>query len=53
MIEDLYCEQLKVGHLLLSGSGAAGAPPGRVTIQGVKTDSYSPALIGVDNYHGE
>jgi hypothetical protein len=53
VIEDLYCEQLKTGHIMLSGSGATDdRPPGRVTIQGVKTDSYTPALMHVDNYHG-
>ena len=51
VIEDLYCEQLKVGHLKLSGTGS-GDVPGRVTIQGVKSDSYTPAYATIDNYYG-
>ena len=59
VIEDLYCEQLKVGHLLLSGSSLANKPsdsssgtPGRVVIQGVKVAVTSPAVATIDNYHG-
>ena len=50
VIEDLYCEQLKVGHLLLSGSG--GTVPGRVVIQGIKSESDTAAYALIDNYHG-
>ena len=50
VIEDLYCEQLKTGHLLLSGSG--GATPGRVVIQGIKSESDTAAYAEIDNYHG-
>ena len=62
VIEDLYCEQLKVGHLLLSGSSSlankpssdssSGTGPGRVVIQGVKVAVTSPAVATIDNYHG-
>jgi hypothetical protein len=50
VIEDLYCEQLKTGHLLLSGSG--GTVPGRVVIQGVKSESDTAAYAEINNYHG-
>ena len=52
VIEDLYCEQLKVGHLMLSGSGSGSSPPGRVVVQGVKSESDTPAYAVINNYHG-
>jgi hypothetical protein len=52
VIEDLYCEQLRTGHLLLSGSGAENTVPGRVVVQGVKSNSYTSAFAEIDNYHG-
>ena len=51
VITDLYCEQLKVGHLVLTGTGK-GLAPGRVTIQGVKSGSYTAAWATVDDYYG-
>ena len=51
VIEDLYCEQLKVGHLRLSGSGS-GSVPGRVVIHGIKSGSFGPDFATIDNYFG-
>ena len=52
VLEDLYCEQLQTGHLMLSGSGKGGSRGGRVTIQGVKSHVMSPAYAVINNYHG-
>ena len=49
---DYYSEQIKTGHLTLSGSGKSGGSPGRVTIGAVKSNCYTSAEITVDNYHG-
>ena len=50
VISDLYAEQLKQGHLLLSGTGK-GTAAGRVTIQGVKS-SATADWAKIDNYYG-
>ena len=52
VITDYYSEQIKTGHLIMSGSGKPKASPGRVTISAVKSDCYKPNEITVDNYHG-
>jgi hypothetical protein len=38
VITDYYSEQIKTGHLILSGSGGGTGEPGRVTISAVKSD---------------
>ena len=57
VIEDLYCEQLKVGHLMLSGradSTASAGAGGRVVVQGIKSESdtgerSSPIKLSADS----
>lgn len=53
VVTDYYSEQIKTGHLRLSGSGASsGHPGGRVTISAVKSQCYTPDEITAVNYHG-
>ena len=51
-ITDYYSEQIKTGHLSLSGSGKPGRSPGRVSISAVKSDCRTSREITVENYHG-
>lgn len=57
VISDFYVEQADAGHVL---EGAAGDPPGRVTIQGAKLQFNVPkdrpdggAVLDIRNYRGE
>eukprot|EP01047_Picozoa_sp_COSAG01_P027037 COSAG01_NODE_1768_length_9274_cov_3.118583_8_plen_1187_part_00 len=52
VITDYYSEQIKTGHLWMSGSGKSDGTPGRVTISAVKSDCYTSSEITVHNYHG-
>ena len=52
VITDYYSEQIKTGHLTMSGSGKSGRSPGRVTISAVKSSCYTSSEITVNNYHG-
>lgn len=52
VITDYYSEQIKTGHLIVSGNGKSGGSPGRVTISAVKSDCYTSSEITVNNYHG-
>lgn len=64
VVTDFYCEQIKTGHLYLSGSGSRGGDGssvrevggasggGRVTVSGVKAGLYESDFMTVENYHG-